>query len=203
MGLFRNLKVMSRIILGHEFFECSPVGREFGDWVARYYIDKHFRNIDPGNDSHCDRNYKGRKVEIKAIRAVKEKDKERNGGGELPICDLACRALNSICGDMLHGLDTKGTKRKLQNVSFQQTKASEFDIFVGFVFFLDKIRIYIIQSNKISGAVDENNGRIKISTQHRNKKEGHLTLNNIPENFLKVEELHENIILKNLDNYLI
>lgn len=149
-------------------------GRDFGNWVDRNFSDIVFANLYKSTHVHFDRIWENKKIEIKAIRAVKCKSFRKN----LLESTFYNRALFSIDEDHLHGKDREGNIHRLSNISFQQTKSSEFDIFIGFVFFLDLVRIYIVPSSRIASSVSEE-GKIAIINQHRNENEGHLHLDRI------------------------
>ncbi len=114
----------------------NGVGRNFGNYVDIYFSSYVFKDLERPKDVHHDRIFKDKLVEIKAIRATKKKEVNKiPSANDLLKNDFSIRALSSIKGDYLHGLDSRNRRCKLQNVSFQQTKASEFDILLGFVFF--------------------------------------------------------------------
>ncbi len=63
--------------------------------------------------------------------------------------------------------------------------------------------MYIIPSNDISKNILPEDGKIAISNQHRNSKEGHLTLEKLNK-YLKFEIncRVEEILKKNLEDYI-
>ncbi len=193
-------------INGEKYFE-NPNGVEFGHWVANEYVEKVFEGIVCGENPHYDKKCDDNKLEIKVIRASSKKVRPTNCVISSPTKNtFNSRALRSIDDDFSHGLDKNGKCQSLSNTSFQQTNPSEFDIFIGFVFFLDKVRVYVIPSENIAHTIGEVSDRINLVPQHRNPKEGHLLLRNIhakPEKFIMFELIHNNnISLRNLGDYL-
>jgi hypothetical protein len=190
---------------GEEYFE-NPNGVEFGHWVANEYAGKVFEGIVCGENPHYDKKWDDAKLEIKGIRASSKKEATSCTTSTPTKNTFNSRALKAIDGDFSHGMDKTGKRQVLSNTSFQQTNPSEFDVFIGFVFFLDRVRVYVIPSENIAHTIGEASDRIKLVPQHRNPKEGHLLLRNIhakPEKFVMFELIHNNdISLRNLGDYL-
>jgi len=157
----------------------NPNGRVLGDFAAETFTNLVFDGCIKPNCVHHDRMWEGHKIEIKAIRAAKAKVKIKHDPYDVLRNDLVDRALFSIQGDQLYGLDRDGKRRKIQNDSFQQTKSAEFDFFIGYVFFLDLVRVYVIPSKDIASSVEDSENKIKIISQHRNTSEGHMNLDAI------------------------
>ena len=129
-------------------------------------------------------------VEVKGIRAASAKNKVTVYDDGLLNSDYCNRALTST-EDQLYGIDGNGRKHKLQNISFQQTKPGECDFVLGFVVFLDTIRVYLVPMTDVSSTTAENDSLIPISNQHRNVNEGHLTLNYL--NTYKIMEIKSSL----------
>jgi hypothetical protein len=184
-----------------KYFKNSG-GRRFGNWVVEEFIDLIFNECLESDNIHYDRMWKGKKVEVKAIRATYAQPKS-NYLDSLKI-EFEDRALYSINGDQLHGLDKHDKKQNLSNLSFQQIKSSEFDIFIGFVFFLDLVRVYVVPAEDIASDVVKEDGKIRITHQHRNNSEGHMTLGKVRE-YMKFElnSSLENIKQRDLGEYIL
>jgi len=136
-----------------------------------------FSELGRPSSLHYDRSYRGARIEGKLIRAHQKKlyTKQKiqasglNIEGKLDLYGddtLLGRALYST-KDHTRGVNRHGEVVPLGNDQFQQVKPHEFDLMLGFVVFLDLIRIYLVPSELISPCVGKTrNGKIPMTPQH-------------------------------------
>ena len=132
------------------------------------------------------------RLEVKVIRAIESKEKEKNG-------------------EKFYQIQTPQWERALTfaegsggNGSFQQTKAEMFDFIMGVVIYADQVDYYVVPADDIKS------GKLRIGNQHagaikedKSTKEGHLGLKDLDSyKKLSVDSEEELLSKDSLNKYI-
>jgi hypothetical protein len=155
------------------FFEDSG-GKAFGSFVEKLLIPHLFCDVIPGGGHHADCRHGKNNIlnEVKAFRAVVSLEAaEYTFFDHGNFKERACRSCLEHDKGLYMGQELPlGIQAK-----FQQVKPACFKNLIAAAVFLDVIRVYRIPSKDICETTTElKKGKIKLESQHGNKKEGQI-----------------------------